>query len=550
LGSRLRELSKNITIYGLGDVAVSIVSFFLLPIFVDYLDARDYGVLGILGSIEVIGKIVFRFGLDGSFMRFFYDCENDTDRRRLASTIFFFLLALNGAVLTPLLIFAPRMAASLFGTSIYTTALRLLLVNTFAIGFTFLPFHVLRIERKSTVFSALTLARSVMTVVLRVVFVIVLGMHVTGIYLADVFVTAGVMLALTRWFAPLIRPVFSWTTLRETLAFGAPRVPHAGAQQVMAVGDRFILNMFARVDEVGIYQIAVSFGLTEKLFLSAFESAWAPFYYATVRDADARQVFRTVTTYGFAVLVLLTAGLSATGRELVQAMTHGRIMAPADPRWAQVSTVVTWTAIGVLLQGAYLLTSIGLNITKKTQYYPIATSVAAATNVGLNFVLIPRYGMVGAAWANGACYAVQAILGFVFSQRFYQISYDWSRLARVSAAGIVACLAARAVPSLQGLAADPRSAIASLPDAMVRGIVVVGVYAVLLAVTGFLQPAELRALRGMWRRQRTPRVAGTPDSTELAGAIVATDVVSTADDVAIEETAAPSAGSTAGGGLR
>jgi O-antigen/teichoic acid export membrane protein len=546
LGPRLRELSKNITIYGLGDVAVSIVSFFLLPVFVDYLDARDYGVLGILGSIEVIGKIVFRFGLDGSFMRFFYDCEGDDERRRLASTIFFFLLALNGVVLAPLLIFAPGIAAALFGTTVYSTALRLLLVNTFAIGFTFLPFHVLRIERQSTIFSALTLARSVMTIALRIVFVILLRMHVTGIYLADVLVTAGVMVALARWFAPLIRPAFSWKTLRETLAFGLPRVPHAGAQQVMAVGDRFILNMFAKVDEVGVYQIAVSFGLTEKLFLSAFESAWAPFYYATVRDADARRVFRVVTTYGFAVLVLLTAGLSATGRDLVEAMTHGRIMAPSDPRWVDVGTVITWTAIGVLLQGVYLLTSIGLNLTKRTQYYPIATSVAAATNVGLNFVLIPRFGMVGAAWANGACYAVQAILGYAFSQRFYEISYEWGRLARAAAAGVIACVVARAVPAIHLSSVDPRSAMAALPDAFVRGIAVLAVYVALLGVTGFLHADELAAVHAMWRRQRRPRVAGMPDSTELGGTIVATDVVATADDVAIEESGEPPARTVTG----
>jgi O-antigen/teichoic acid export membrane protein len=535
LGSRLRELSKNITIYGLGDVAVSVVSFFLLPVFVDYLDARDYGVLGILGSIEVIGKIVFRFGLDGSFMRFFYDCETDDERRRLASTIFFFLLALNGLVLVPLLIAAPALGRTLFGTDGYTTALRLLLLNTFAIGFTFLPFHVLRIEQRSAVFSALTLGRSVMTVVLRVLFVIGLGLHLTGIYLADVLVTAGVLIALTRWFAPLIRPVFSRQMLRESLAFGLPRIPHAGAQQVMAVGDRFILNLYSSVEAIGIYQIAVSIGLTEKLFLSAFESAWAPFYYAAVKGDDAPRVFRTVTTYGFAVLVLLTAGLSATGREIVAALTHGRIMAPGDPRWAAVGTVVAWTAVGVLLQGVYLLTSIGLNITRKTQYYPVATIAAAASNVGLNFLLIPRYGIVGAAWANGACYAVQAALGFAFSQRFYRISYEWGRLARAAGAGLLAFAAARAMPAVHWPGVDPRSVLAMLPDAVSRGAIVVAAYAILLAVSGFFHAREIETLRSMWRRQRTPRAAGSPDSTEMAGTIIATDVVATPGDVALEE---------------
>ena len=146
------------------------------------------------------------------------------------------------------------------------------------------------------------------------------------------------------------------------------------------------------MDDVGVYSMAVSFGLTQKLFLSAFESAWAPFYYATIREPDAPRVFRTVTTYGVAVLALLTAGLSAVGRDAAQAMTHGRLLAPDDPRWHDVATVITWTAIGVFLQGVYLLTSIGLNITKRTQYYPVATMTAAATNVGLNFLLIPRYG--------------------------------------------------------------------------------------------------------------------------------------------------------------
>src|SRR5262249_6455258 len=280
------------------------------------------------------------------------------------------------------------------------------------------------------------------------VFVMRLHMGVSGLYLADLVVTIAVMTALLRWFAPLIRPIFSSESLRESLTFGLPRVPHAAAQQVVAVGDKFILPFFATIDNIGVSSLAVSFGLTQKLFLSAFEPAWAPFYYATIREPDAPRVFRTVTTYGVAILALLTAGLSAVGTDAFAAMTHGRLLAPDDPRWSDVTTVITWTSIGVFLQGIYLLTSIGLNITKAPQFYPVATIAAAATNVGLNLLWIPRYGIVGAAWANGAAYAVQAALGFTFSQRFYAIAYDWGRLARVSVAGLIACAAGRAVPPL------------------------------------------------------------------------------------------------------
>lgn len=521
---KIRELSKNVTVYGLGDVAVSLVNFLLLGVYVTYFSAEDYGVIGILGAMEVIAKIVFRFGLDGSFMRFFYDCKDDDSRRRLASTVFFFLLALNGAVVAVLLVAAPRLADAFLGSGAHTAALRLMLLNTFAIGFTFIPFHVLRMERKTVTFSLLTLVRAALTIGVRLVLVINLQMGVTGLYLADILVTVTILAVLVRWFAPLVRPMFSMAVLRGTLAFGLPRVPHAAAQQVIAVGDKFILTLYATLQTVGIYSMAVSFGLTQKLFLSAFESAWAPFYYATIREADAPQVFRTVTTYGVAVLALLTAGLSAVGRQAAEAMTHGRLLAPDDPRWNDVGTVIAWTAIGVFLQGVYLLTSIGLNITKRTQYYPVATITAAATNIILNFVLIPAYGIVGAAWANGAAYAVQAGLGYTFSQRFYPIAYEWGRIVRACLAGIAAYAAARMLPSVD-LAVDPRSTLAPLPDLLFRGVTVLVVFIGLLVLTGFFHAEELRRLRAL-RRGSAP-VAATnraPDSTEMAGEIVATDI--------------------------
>ena len=524
MGSRLRELSKNITIYGLGDVAVSIVNFLLWGVYVNYFSVLDYGTINLLLSIEVVAKIIFRFGLDGAFLRFLYECPDRAAQQRLASTIALFLIGIDGTILALLMLASGPIASTLLGNVSAVGALRLMFLNTFAIGFTFIPFSMLQMERRAAIFSSMTFFRSVATIGMRLLFVIRLGLGIPGLYLADLTVTVATLLLLARWLVPLLSPMFSRRVLKETLAFGLPRLPHAAAQQVMAVGDKFILKLFVSLDNIGVYGVGVSFGLVQKLFLGAFQSAWAPFIFATATEQDAIPVFRTVTTYGIAVLALLTAGVSAVGGDVVRAMSHGRLLAPDDVRWSQLQTVVTWTAVGVFLQGVYLLTSIGLNITKRTQYYPAATVAAAGVNVGLNFLLIPHFGIVGAAWANGAAYFVQAVLGLMFSQRFYPIPYEWGRIARACASAIVAFTVARLLPSIR-FTADPRSSLAHLPDVLLRGAVVVAAFTGLLAATGFFRAHELSQLRRIVGKRRRREPAGAlPETVEQAGEIVSADL--------------------------
>jgi O-antigen/teichoic acid export membrane protein len=512
---KIRDLSKDLAIYGIGDVAVSIINFLLLPIYVRYLSATDYGVLAQLGAAEVIAKILFRCGLDGSFMRFHYEYDGARDRQRLASTIFFFLLAVDLTLLTASVLAAPGVAGWLFtwdaqvpdtARAMHVLALRLVLANTAVMGLMFLPFQLMRIEKRAATFSMLTLTRSVSTLLLRILFVMQLGLGVLGLVAADLIVTALTLVLVARSFSRLVRLSFSVGMLRDSLAFGLPRVPHAFAQQLMAVGDRLILPAFRSLGEIGIYSMGASFALTQKLFLSAFESAWAPFYYATAREPDGRRVFAAVTTYAVAVLAVTSASLSAVAADVLALMV-GPVYAPA-------AGVIPWIALGVLLQGVYLLTSIGLNITKQTRYYPVATASAAIVSVILNLALIPRYGIFGAARANAAAYGVQAALAFWFSQRVYPVSYEWPRLLRVCGAATLGYLIASSLPPMPPLA-----------GVAVRGLGTLGVTGAVLALTGFFRPAELALLRKVSRRgKRTPLMPRAPaETTEFAGEIITSE---------------------------
>ena len=460
-------------------------TFALLRLYVQYLSMEDYGILALLGSVEAVTKLFFRWGVDGSFMRFWYDCPDDRARQRLSSTLFFFLLGTNGLLLAASVAISPWLSTWL-GASGYTLALQLVLLNTFAIGFTFIPFHVLRMQQRAREFSLLAFARSAATLVLRLVLVVGFGFGVMGVVVADLVVTAVLLTVMV----PMVRAadpacVLARRPARVAVRSACPRVPHGFAQQVIAVGDKFILTFFVPTSEIGLYAMGVSVGLIQKVFLAAFEYAWAPFYYATVREPGAERVFSTVTTYGVALLALMTAGLSAIAADLLDVVTHGQYTAAAG--------VVAWTSLGVFFQGVYLMTSIGLNITRRTEYYPVATAISAAANIGLNVLLIPRYGIMGAAYANGVAYAAQATIAYHFSQRFYPVRYESRRLARVVAAAIVAYAAGRALPTM-----------APAIGVFVRGATVVAVMAAGLWLGGFFRPEELRVLE-RFRRPRATR---------------------------------------------
>ena len=497
---KVKRLSFELVTYGIGDVATSLVGFLLLYVFTRILSTADYGVLYLLLTVELIAKLIFRWGIDAAFMRLYYDCHDEPARQRLASTVFFFLLAVNGGILAIALALAPFVAGQLFGSGRHTLALQFVLANTFVGSFYFIPFHVLRIQGKAVQFSVLTFSRSIGTILFRVLLVAGAGMGVLGMVLADVCVTLLLVPILVRLFVPLIRLTFSWNVLREALRFGLPRVPHGVAQQVAGpTTDAMLLRLLLREpvavaeSQIGLYGNGASFGLIIKLFLSAFEYAWAPFIFSTMKEPDARRTFSVVTTYGIAIMVLLAAGLSAVGRDLI------RLMTPAG--FHDGARVVPWIAIGASLQGVYLLTSIGLAIEKRTEYYPLSTGLAAAANIGANILLIPRFGYIAAAWSNVVSYAVLAAAAWLCSRRFYPIRYEWGRIARVLAAGVIAY----AIPT----AFVPR--MHPLLGLLLRGSLVAAAFPALLAVSGFFRAGELARLGELLSRVR-PRSTPPPSS--------------------------------------
>jgi O-antigen/teichoic acid export membrane protein len=436
--SHLRKLLSHSAVYGLADVFPSLLGLLLAPVFTRLMTPADYGALALLALFSSVAKIVFRLGLDGAFFRLHYDQPDEPARRRLAGTAAL-LAALVGTALFGLVALgAGPLTGALFEDGAPRRWLLLAAADIFVAAQSFVPQGLLRIQDRARLFSALAIARQTFNIALKLL-LLWLGHGVTGVLISDVVASALFTFALL----PVLWRHAEWRLdarlAGELLGLGLPRVPHGFLLQVQNLFDRRILDAFVSLAEVGLYGVGYTFGSAVKFALSAFEPAWQPFVYAQIRRPEAQQTLARLVTYVLAGFTFCALGVALLGPELVRGLLA--------PPFHGAAPVVPVVAAAYLLHGVFLLTSIGINVQKRPGLYPVITLASAGTNVAANLVLIPRLGMMGAAWATLVSYALMAALGVVLSQRLYPLPFEKGRLARLALAAGVAYAPAAWAPA-------------------------------------------------------------------------------------------------------
>ena len=412
-----------------------------MPLYTSYLTKEDYGNLALLILFGTFAKIVFRLGLDAGFFRIHYSLKTEAERRALAGTVSLFAAGVGLALLGVVALAAEPLTRWLFGaTRVPATWVVLVAADTAAGTLAFVPLALLRIHDRPRLFSTFSAGRHTVNIVLKVALVAA-GWGVAGILWSDLAATAAFSLALSPILVRHAARAFSPAMLAATLRFGLPKVPHGLLLQVQNLADRKILDLFVSRGEVGLYQMGYNFGQGVKFATSAFEPAWGPFVYAQLETPGARGTLARVATHAFAVFVGVTLAVAVLGGDLLALLT------PSNPAFRAAAPVIPVVALAYLLHGVFLLTSIGIGIERKARYYPMVTAAAAAANLAANFVLIPRLGMMGAAWATVLSYAVMAATGFAVSHRLFPIPFEARRWLAAAATALVLYLLSTLAPA-------------------------------------------------------------------------------------------------------
>jgi len=437
LSGTLRKLLGMSLVYGVGSVLTRGFAFLLLPVYTRHLAPSDYAVVALCLSVVAILGVLFPLGLHGAVTRTYYQPGTSHERRERAGTLWVAMLA-GGALLAFVLDQFGSGLMNLIAPAVpFQPYIRLAIWTAFLNIFGLVPLVLFQLQERPSAYVAATVGISLLTAGFILILVVGYGLGAHG-YLLGALIGAGIAagpLALIT--LRNVRPVLRWDVLGPALLYSLPLVPHAFASWALEMSDRALLTHFVSMEQLGVYSLGYQLGAAMGLVTAAFNNSWVPFLFQTLstEGADGNRKLARVVSY-FA-LVLCSIGL---GWALLVKPAMGLI---AGPGFSEAYRVTPYVVAGYVCNGLYLIPVSLLFWRERTGSIPLVTVGAAAVNVGLNLWLVPRYGVMAAAWTTALAYGVMLFLAWWSARRQYQFPYEYRRLGLTCGVAVALFLLAR-----------------------------------------------------------------------------------------------------------
>src|SRR6266542_4532676 len=473
LGRQIGRLARHSAIYGLGGLVSRILAVLLLPLYTRYLTPADYGRIETLIAASAVLVIVLRMGISSAFFRFYFDSQDDERRTRVVRTSFWFTMAMATAGLVLGLVFASQIADAL-RLGDHPNLVRAAAVGLWAqMNYEQLT-SLFRVEERSVAFVLASLANVLITVGATVLLVVGLDKGPTGAVVGNFIGTLCVYLVLLVYRRYQLGLDFSRDLLRRMNQFGMTLVPSALALWAINFIDRIFIAQYKGQAEVGVYSVAVRISSAIVFLMIAFRLAWPAFAYSIEDDREAKRTYSYVLTYLLFVCSWVSLALGVLAPWLVE------VLAPKHS-FHRAADAVALLAFASTAYAGYTVVAIGIGRARQTQLNWVVSGAAAVVNVVLNVILIPRYGMIGAAISTAAAY-VGLLLGMVWnSRRVYPVDYQWRRVITLVGVAI-------GLPVRGSVLASP----------LAVAILIALAYPLALLPLGFYLPAERRRLRSLF----------------------------------------------------
>jgi len=495
VAAELKVVSKHSTVYGIANLLNRAISFLLLPLYTRYLTPADYGTLDLLYFTTAFIGMIVDMGIGAAMSRYYFDSEDQKERNLAVSSAFYgfgvgsgflilFFISISGFLsdlvfrATSQMNFVIWMLSRLsdatpVALSHNYSGLMILSLAGLALDiFVNVSYNYLRIRQRSIRLTVVAMSRLIMQIGFNVLFLVGFGWGVAGILVSAVIVNGVLVAYLVPSTLKEVGVTFSWPKLKGMITYGLPLIPSNILAYIVNVSDRFFVNAYVGLAQTGLYTLGYRFGILVNEFVSSpFAQIWVPRRFEMFQKPDAERVFARIFTYFAAALFFVGLVISVATKDVIRIMSE-------EAYW-DAYLVVPIIVLAYIVSSFQMHFNVGIMFKKKTKYLMYINFVTGGINILLNFIMISRWGMWGAAWATLICFVIKVALIYVVGNRLVKIAIEWVRVLKLVAIAAVMYVAITPI--------ETGSAVLNLT---VKSILCL-VYPFALYAVKFFEPGEL-----------------------------------------------------------
>jgi O-antigen/teichoic acid export membrane protein len=425
--------TRRIGLLAVTNVLSGLSSLILLAILTRALTVAQYGRWSlILVTVTLIPQLT-TLGLTYAMIRYL-PTANEQDTREIFYSILFVIACVSAIIATVLCLLAPQLAQSLFQSDL-TIAL-LLPLNIFFASVSAVLLDYFRAREETKRYFILSTFRAYLIVAFVAVFAFLgygLQGAVIGLLLGQLFgVTLTSYLILREIGVAL--PKFVHT--REHIALSLPLVPGGLSTWIVDSSDRYLIGILLGVAAVGYYSPAYTLGSTIGLISAPF-TLMLPAVLSRNYDENRIEDVKMIMKYSLKYF----SGIAIPSIFIVSVLSKPVLSIFSTPQIAANAYFVTpFVAAGTLLQGATGVIVVILMLRKQTSAAGTIWIISAALNFGLNLVLIPYLGILGAALTTLFAYLCAFVLTTAYSLRRFTFDLNGGFVLKSVCASVVVSL--------------------------------------------------------------------------------------------------------------
>lgn len=438
--SLLKKLAGETVIYGLSSIVGRVLNYLLVPLYTNLFLKEEYGIVTQLYASVALLMVLFIYRMDTAFFRF----GTKKEGRSTVYTTTFWSVAVAAFSFSLLMIFFASEIAAWYALPIggedYIKIFGLVLAYD---TLSEIPLAKLRLEGRPIRFALVRLTGIGLNISLNLFFLVLCPwlleqgyagdfmrliynpfLGIKYIFIVNLISSATVFLLLTPELKGL-KLEFDYQQWKKMFRYAAPLVLASLAGIVNEVIDREMLVRFLPFDidvnrgEQGVYSACYKLAMLMSLFTQAFRYAAEPFFFANAKKKGAMLMYADVTKY-FSIIGSVAFLVIIFYLDVFKYFI-------GEEYWEGLK-VVPILLVANLFLGLYYNISIWYKLTDRTNIGGIIAIGGAFITITLNYLLIPKVGYVGSAWATLACYFSMTIACWLWGKKYYPVQYNVGRI--------------------------------------------------------------------------------------------------------------------------